>query len=111
MIHYQQLALGGATPVVPFYPLGTTELAEAVATALAGRQAALLANHGAVTHAPTLAQAVERALLLEWACGLYADAVALGRPRTLSTEQQVAVLEVVLRREYGSTKTLPRRPG
>jgi L-fuculose-phosphate aldolase len=110
VIHYQQLALGGATPVVPFYPFGTTELAEAVATALAGRQAALLSNHGAVTHAPTLSQAVEHALLLEWACGLYADAAALGTPRTLSTDQQAAVLDVVFRREYGTTKTLPPLP-
>lgn len=109
VIHYQQLALGGATPVVPFYPFGTTELAEAVATALTGRQAALLSNHGAVTHAPTLAQAVEHALVLEWACGLYADAVALGTPRILSTEQQAAVQDVIFRRDYGTTKTLPPR--
>jgi L-fuculose-phosphate aldolase len=108
VIHYQQLHLGGPTPVVPFHPFGTTELADAVRNALPGKNAALLANHGAVTHGATLDQAVEYTLLLEWACALYLDAMTIGKPRTLSEEQQAAVVEVALRTGYGTRKSLEK---
>ncbi|MBL1080006.1 class II aldolase/adducin family protein [Nocardia sp. 2] len=106
VLHYQQLLLGGATPVVPFHPFGTPELAEAVRQALPGKQACLLANHGAITHAPTLEQAVAHALLLEWACTLHQDATALGTPRPLTPEQQTAVIEVALKTGYGTPKPI-----
>jgi L-fuculose-phosphate aldolase len=103
-VHYQLLPLGGAIRVAPFAVFGTTELAERVLTALDGKTAALMANHGAVTFAPTLDQAVEQALVLEWACGLYLRAAAVGAPRTLSTEQQHAVIAAALARGYGTTR-------
>ncbi|MEV5832538.1 class II aldolase/adducin family protein [Nocardia sp. NPDC052112] len=106
VIHYQQLLLGGATRVAPFHPFGTAELADAVRTALQDRQSALMANHGAVTIGASLPQAVESALLLEWACALYLDAVTIGRPRELSEQQQAAVVEVALRTGYGTRKPL-----
>lgn len=106
VIHYQQLVLGGATPVTPFFPFGTTELADAVREALRGKQSALLANHGAVTLGANLGQAVDNALLLEWACALYLDASRLGTPRVLTEQQQTAVLEVALRTGYGTRKPL-----
>ena len=65
------LALGGAVPVAPYRTFGTPELAEVVLEALDGRRAALMANHGAVVFAGDLDEAVELALLLEWACDLY----------------------------------------
>jgi L-fuculose-phosphate aldolase len=104
VVHYQQLLLGGPTKVAPFHPFGTTELAEAVSAALGGTNAALMANHGAVTRGQTLDQAVEYSLLLEWACTLYRDASALGRPRTLSDGQQAAVIETAIRLSYGQTQ-------
>ncbi|EOD64052.1 class II aldolase/adducin family protein [Amycolatopsis vancoresmycina] len=100
-VHYQQLALGGAIRVAPFAVFGSAELAAETLTALDGKAAALLANHGAVTHGPTLEAAVDNALLLEWACGLYVRAAALGAPRGLDPEQQDAVVAAAVRRGYG----------
>lgn len=108
VLHYQQLVLGGATPVVPFHPFGTPELAAAVLNSLRGRQASLLANHGAVTHADSLDKAVDHALLLEWACTLYLDAATLGVPRALTPDQQMAVIEIALRTGYGTPKPIDR---
>lgn len=102
VIHYQLLAMGGAIRVAPFAPFGTAGLASAVTDALEGRRAALLANHGAVSYAATLAEAVERALLLEWACGLYLDAARIGPPRILDEQQQAAVRAAAVRHGYRS---------
>ncbi|MHC3467826.1 class II aldolase/adducin family protein [Streptomyces sp. 7R007] len=102
-IHYQLLALGGTVRVAPYATFGTPELAASVITALEGRSAALMASHGALTHAPTLDQAVEHALLLEWACGVYQRAAALGQPRVLDEQQQLAVIEAAIARNYGTT--------
>lgn len=103
-IHYQLLTLGGTVRVAPYATFGTPELAESVLTALEGRGGALMANHGAVTHAPTLDKAVEHALLLEWACGVYQSAAAIGQPRVLDEQQQLAVIEAAIARNYGSTQ-------
>ncbi|MFF0730963.1 class II aldolase/adducin family protein [Streptomyces chartreusis] len=106
-IHYQLLSLGGSVRVAPYATFGTPELAESVLTALDGRGAALMASHGALTHAPTLGKAVEHALLLEWACGVYQRAAALGTPRVLDERQQLAVIEAALARNYGTTHPVP----
>lgn len=102
VIHYQLLALGGAIRVAPFRPFGTPELAAAVVDALAGRAAALLANHGAINYASSLDEAVEGAVLLEWACALYLDASRLGTPRVLDEQQQAAVQASAIRHGYRS---------
>jgi L-fuculose-phosphate aldolase len=106
-VHYQLLSLGGTVRVAPYATFGTPELAESVLTALDGRSAALMANHGALTHAPTLGKAVEHALLLEWACGVYQRAAALGPPRVLDEQQQLAVIEAAVARDYGTTQPVP----
>jgi L-fuculose-phosphate aldolase len=112
VIHYQQLLLGGEIRTAPYATFGTPELAANVVAALAGRGAALMANHGAVSHAASLAKAVDGALLLEWCCRLYAEASRLGTPRTLDETQQAAVIEAAIARDYGTTKPahLPRAP-
>jgi L-fuculose-phosphate aldolase len=102
VIHYQLLALGGAIRVAPFQPFGTRELAAAVVDALRGRAAALLANHGAVNYASSLVDAVEGAVLLEWASALYLDASRLGTPRVLDEQQQAAVRASAVRHGYRS---------
>ncbi|MFG2792466.1 class II aldolase/adducin family protein [Streptomyces sp. NPDC048419] len=106
-VHYQLLAVGGSVRVAPYATFGTPELAESVLAALEGRGAALMANHGAVTHAPTLDKAVEHALLLEWACGVYQHAAAFGTPRALDEAQQLAVIEAAIARDYGTTHPVP----
>ncbi|MFI6654583.1 class II aldolase/adducin family protein [Streptomyces sp. NPDC050523] len=106
-IHYQLLTLGGSVRVAPYATFGTPELAGSVLAALEGRGGALMANHGAVTHAPTLDKAVEHALLLEWACGVYRHAAALGTPRVLDEAEQLAVVEAAIARDYGTTHPVP----
>jgi L-fuculose-phosphate aldolase len=100
VVHYQLLALGGSIRVAPFHPFGTRELADAVADALRDRTAALLANHGAVNYASSLADAVSGAVVLEWACRLYLDASRLGTPRLLDERQQAAVRASAARHGY-----------
>jgi L-fuculose-phosphate aldolase len=100
VIHYQLLTMGGAIRVAPFAPFGTPELANAVADALVDRSAALLANHGAVTYGATLAEALERAIVLEWACSVYLDAARVGTPRVLDEPQLAAVRESAARHGY-----------
>ncbi|WP_448060905.1 class II aldolase/adducin family protein [Cellulomonas hominis] len=106
VVHYQQLVLGGAVRVAPFAVFGSAELAAGVHTALDGRLAALMANHGAVALGADLAAAASNALLLEWLCSLYWHARALGVPRELSPDEQRAVVEVATRTGYGTTRRL-----
>ena len=104
VIHYQQLLLGGAIRVAPYATFGTPELAARVVAALEHRAAALMANHGAVAIGPTLDKAVENALLLEWLCTVYRDAVVMGRPATLTRKQQEDVVAAAIARSYGSVQ-------
>jgi L-fuculose-phosphate aldolase len=103
-VHYEMLLLGGAVRVAPYTTFGTPELASAVADALEGKTAALMANHGAVTHGPDLAAAVRATELLEWAATVYWRASALGEPRALDAAQRQAVVEAALGRGYGRTR-------
>jgi L-fuculose-phosphate aldolase len=103
-VHYQMLLLGGTVPVAPYETFGTPELAESVLDALEGRQAALMANHGAIVHAADMDSAIELALLLEWACSVYWHAAAIGEPRLLGSQQREAVVAAAVERGYGSTK-------
>jgi len=103
-VHYQMLLLGGPVRVARYATFGTPELAENVLEALEGRTGALMANHGAITHAAELAGAVELALLLEWACGVYWHAAAIGTPRELDEDQRQAVVTAAIERRYGTTR-------
>ena len=90
-VHYYINRLGGPVPVVPYATYGSAELADAVGSALRGRHAVIMANHGAVTTGPDLAAAVDRARLLEWIAELYLKAAAVATPRALSTADLEAV--------------------
>jgi L-fuculose-phosphate aldolase len=105
-IHYNALLLGGTIRVAEYATYGTPELAAGVRTALAGRQAALIANHGGVTIGPTLAEAFESTRLLEWLCEIYVRALCVGKPAVLTDEQLTAVIERAL-----TPVDYPRRPG
>jgi L-fuculose-phosphate aldolase len=104
VVHYQMLLFGGPVRVAPYATFGTPELAEGVHRALEGRTAALMANHGAVTVGPDPDAAVELALLLEWACGLYWHAAQLGTPRVLDAGSQQAVLDQAAALGYGAPR-------
>jgi L-fuculose-phosphate aldolase len=100
-IHYEMLALGGSVRVAPYRTFGTAELAEGVLDALEGRAAALMANHGALTIGGDVDGAVEATLLLEWACGVYWRAAAVGTPRVLDDAAMGAVADTITERGYG----------
>ncbi len=104
-IHYNVLLLGGAVKVAEYATYGTPELAENVRAAMAGRRAALMANHGGVTIGADLEQAFEATRLLEWLCEVYVRARALGEPRVLSEAELTAVVERAL-----APPAFPRRP-
>lgn len=106
VVHYHMLALGGSVRVAPYATFGTPQLAESTLDALEGRSAALMANHGAIVYAADAEAAVESALLLEWACGVYWHASALGQPRVLDAEEQNAVVSAVLQRGYGEVRPI-----
>src|SRR6266498_442717 len=110
VIHYQLLDVGGAVPVIPFVPFGTPELADAVSAAMTGKQAVLMANHGAVTRGATLAEALERTFVLEWACTLYATASTLGTPKVLTAAQQDAVRAMKVKLRYGKPQPMETAP-
>ena len=103
-VHYQQLLLGGVIRVAAFEVFGTPELAAAVHAALDGKQAAILANHGTVALGADLSKATENALLLEWVAELYWRAAAIGTPRALTEEQQVAVVRAAISSGYGTVR-------
>jgi L-fuculose-phosphate aldolase len=93
VVHYQMMWLGGSIRVAPYATFGTQLLASLALDALEDRTAALLAHHGAIAYGADLAEAVERTMLLEWACGVYMRAATLGTPRTLTDDDQQAVLD------------------
>jgi L-fuculose-phosphate aldolase len=92
-VHYATTAFGGRVRVAPYATFGTDELAEYVAAALDGRRGALLANHGTVTIAGTVEQAVDLSLQLEWLASVAYHAMLLGKPALLDDEQLDAVVE------------------
>lgn len=108
VVHYQLLALGGPVRIAPYATFGTAELAELTIAALEDRAAALMANHGAITHGPDLDAAVAQSTLLEWGCALYWRAAAIGTPRSLDSSQQLEFTEAVIERSYGTTRTRQR---
>ncbi|MET8654571.1 class II aldolase/adducin family protein [Nocardia aurea] len=107
VLHYQQLLLGGEIRIAPYATFGSPELADAVVEALTDRQAALMANHGSIAVGATLDKAVDNALLLEWAAALYQRTRAMGRPRALTGDEQIAVVDQAIRLRYGTTQENP----
>jgi L-fuculose-phosphate aldolase len=103
-VHYQMLLLGGSVRIAPYATFGTRELADGVLDALEGRNAALMANHGALNYASGAGTAVENALLLEWACTVYWRAAAIGAPRVLDQAERQAVVATAVERGYGTTQ-------
>jgi L-fuculose-phosphate aldolase len=102
-VHYSMLMFGGSLRVAGYATFGTEELAGNVQSALEGRTACLMQNHGHVGYAHDLATAVESALLAEWACTVYWRARAIAEPAALSEGQLQEVAEQVVRLGYGQS--------
>ena len=103
-IHYQITGLGGPVRVAPYVRFGSAGLAAAAVEALAGRSAVILRNHGAVTYGRNLAQAYDRALLLEWLARTYRLSLSYGEPSILSSEALAEVAAEAKRRRYGERR-------
>jgi L-fuculose-phosphate aldolase len=103
-VHYAITALGGPVRVAAYTRFGSAGLADAAVKAMNGRTAAILQNHGAVCHGATLAQAYDRALLLEWLARVYRLARGYGEPRILSQAELDEVEAEARRRHYGQRR-------
>ena len=90
--HYYTALFGGPVRVSPYATYGTDALALSVTTALHGRSAAIMGNHGAVTVADGLARAYALAEYLEYLCDVHLRALATGLPvRILASDEIAAV--------------------
>jgi L-fuculose-phosphate aldolase len=103
-IHYAITGLGGPVRVAPYVRFGSAGLAAAAVGALDGRSAVILRNHGAVTYGRDLAQAYDRALLLEWLARTYRLALSYGEPAILSAAELDEVAAESRRRRYGERR-------
>jgi len=103
-IHYAITALGGPVRVARYVRFGSAGLAAAAVEALDGRSAVILRNHGAVTYGRDLAQAYDRALLLEWLARTYRLALSYGEPVTLSEAELDEVTAEIRRLRYGERR-------
>ncbi|BBY26964.1 class II aldolase/adducin family protein [Mycolicibacterium sediminis] len=102
LVHYNLLRLGGRIPTIPYLLFGSDALAEAVGDAVGrGHGTVLMRNHGAVSSARSLAEAVEHACLTEWVCDVYLAARTLGTPAVLTDEDLEAVADQSRRLSYG----------
>ena len=108
-IHYAITGLGGPVRVAPYVRFGSAGLAAAAVDALDGRTAVILRNHGAVTYGRDLAQAYDRALLLEWLARTYRMALSYGEPVILSAAELDEVTAEARRRRYGERRGGPDR--
>jgi L-fuculose-phosphate aldolase len=105
-IHYAIAGLGGPVRVARYTRFGSADLARAAVAALDGRSAAILGSHGAVSYGATLAQAYDRALLLEWLAHVHRLACARGTPRILTQAELDEVAAEVRRRRYGEARPI-----
>jgi L-fuculose-phosphate aldolase len=108
-IHYAIVSLGGPVRVADYTRFGSDYLASVAVAAMNGRTAAILRNHGAVCYGSTLAEAYDRALLLEWLAQVHRLAWSLagrgGRPepRILTGDELAEVSAEMQRIHYGQT--------
>ncbi len=98
--HYMVAVAGGdSIRCAPYATFGTQELSEHALTALDGRRACLLANHGMIALDETLDGALALAVEVETLASQYCRALALGEPVLLPAREMETVLEKF--RTYG----------
>ena len=98
--HYMVAVAGGIDiRCAPYHTFGTQQLSDAAVTAIDGRKACLLANHGVIALGADLRAALALAGEVENLAAQYCAALALGNVRVLEEEQMRRVLEKF--RTYG----------
>lgn len=88
-VHYMIAAVGGnSIRCAPYALFGEQTLSDYVLSALEGRNACLLANHGVIALGSDLADALSVAIEVEFLCELYWRTLQVGEP-TILTQQQM----------------------
>lgn len=92
--HYMIAIAGGDTiHCAPYALFGTQSLSDAAITALKGRNACLLANHGMIATGRDLKQALAITQEVENLCELYWRALQIGKPYILSQYEMQEVFK------------------
>jgi len=92
--HYMIARFGGDTlRCAEYSTFGTQALSAAALTALQGRRACLLANHGMLVFGRNLDQALDLGVELESLCEQYWRASQMGQPVLLDAAEMAIVLE------------------
>jgi len=106
--HYMIAGAGGADiRCAPYATFGTEALSRHVLTALKGRKACLLANHGLVVAGTSLKDALRLAVEVETLAAMYWRALQMGKPALLSKAEMARVLKKF--ESYGKPITATRR--
>lgn len=104
--HYMIASFGGnSVPCARYEPFGSDALADAVVSAIEGHRACLMSNHGMITIAKTLEQALGLAVKLETLARQYILARQAGEPVLLNDEE---LAETHRRYPYYGNARLPR---
>ena len=92
--HYEVAFAGGADiRCAPYSTFGTQELSDAAVTALMGRRACLIANHGAVAFGDSVESARDLAEKVEALARMYWQALQVGEPSLLDDSEMARVVE------------------
>jgi L-fuculose-phosphate aldolase len=93
-VHYMIAAAGGnMIRCTPYALFGEQTLSDYVLSALEGRKACLLANHGMIALGSDLTDALTVAIEVEFLCELYCRALQAGEPHILTPQQMHDVQE------------------
>lgn len=92
--HYMVAVAGGnSIRCAPYATFGTQSLSDNALIALEDRKACLLANHGLIATAASLASALALAVEVEALCEQYWRALQIGKPNLLSDAEMTVVVE------------------
>jgi L-fuculose-phosphate aldolase len=93
-LHYMVGVSGrSSVPLAPYQPFGSIELANAVADAMEGGMACLMANHGLIAVGRSLRRALAVAEEMEEQAAVYCGTLAIGGPNLLSDAQMADIFE------------------
>ena len=94
--HYM-VALAGGNDIkcADYATFGTEELSQNIIKALEDRKACLMSNHGQVAFEKNLSKAFELAQEIENICQQYINALKIGKPKILSDDEMIKILEQI----------------